>query len=175
LYGGIYDFKNGYHPRTNIVKDEKCNLVANCHSILAGWRNYFSQLLNVHEDNNVRHSEIHAAEPLVPKSSASEIKMTIEKLKRHNSPGVGQIPAELIKAGGRTICSKICTLINSIWNRKKLAEQWKELITVPICKTGDKTDCSNYHGISLLSTTYKILSDILLSRLTPYAAEIIGF
>jgi hypothetical protein len=45
---------------------------------------------------------------------------------------------------------------------------------VPIHKKGDKTDCSNYRGISLLSTSYKILSNILLARLTPYADEIIG-
>ena len=45
---------------------------------------------------------------------------------------------------------------------------------VPIYKKDDKTDCSNYWGISLLSTTYKILSNILLSSLTPYAEEIIG-
>ena len=45
---------------------------------------------------------------------------------------------------------------------------------MPIYKKGDKTDCSNYRGISLLSTMYKILSNILLSRLTQYAEEIIG-
>jgi hypothetical protein len=45
---------------------------------------------------------------------------------------------------------------------------------VPVHKKGAKTDCSNYQGISLLSTSYKILSDILLSRLTSYANEIIG-
>ena len=55
-----------------------------------------------------------------------------------------------------------------------MPEEWKNLITVPVCKKGDKTDCSNYRGTSLLSTTYKILSNILMSRLTPYAAEIIG-
>jgi hypothetical protein len=44
---------------------------------------------------------------------------------------------------------------------------------VPIHKKGDKTDCSNYRGISLLSTSYKILSNILLARLTPYADEIV--
>jgi hypothetical protein len=38
----------------------------------------------------------------------------------------------------------------------------------------DKTDCNNYRGISLLSTSYEILSNILLSRLIPYAEEIIG-
>ena len=43
-----------------------------------------------------------------------------------------------------------------------------------IYKKGDKTYCSNYKGISLLPTTYKILSNILFSRLTPYAEEIIG-
>jgi hypothetical protein len=35
-------------------------------------------------------------------------------------------------------------------------------------------NCSDYYGISLLSTSYKILSNILLSRLSPYIDEIIG-
>jgi hypothetical protein len=48
LFRGISDFKKGYQPRTNIVKDEKGDLVADSHSILTRWRNYFSQLLNVH-------------------------------------------------------------------------------------------------------------------------------
>jgi hypothetical protein len=50
----------------------------------------------------------------------------------------------------------------------------KESVTVPVYEKGDKTDCSNYRGILLLPTTCKILSDILLSRLTPYEEEIIG-
>ena len=66
------------------------------------------------------------------------------------------LPAELIKVGGRTICLEIHKLITSIW------------------KKGDKTDCNNFRGISLLPTTYKILSKILLARLIPYAKEIIG-
>jgi len=56
----------------------------------------------------------------------------------------------------------------------ELPEEWKENITVRVYKMGDKTDCSNFRGLSLLSATYKILSNILLSRLTPYAEEIIG-
>ena len=55
-----------------------------------------------------------------------------------------------------------------------MPEEWKELIIIPIYKKGDKTGCSNYRGIITLATTYKILSNILLSRLTPYAEEIIG-
>jgi hypothetical protein len=42
LYRDINDFKKGYQPRCNIVKDEKGDLVADSHSIVARWRNYFS-------------------------------------------------------------------------------------------------------------------------------------
>ena len=55
-----------------------------------------------------------------------------------------------------------------------MPEEWKESIIVPIHKKGDKTDCNNYRGISLLPTTYKILSNILLLRLIPYAKKLLG-
>jgi len=54
--------------------------------------------------------------------------MAIEKIKSKKSPSIDQIPVELIKAGGRTICSEIHKLITSIWN-KDFLEVWMELIT----------------------------------------------
>jgi len=47
LYRGINDLRKGYQPRTIIVKDDKGELVADPHNIMARRRNYFSQLLNV--------------------------------------------------------------------------------------------------------------------------------
>jgi hypothetical protein len=76
--------------------------------------------------------------------------LAIEKLKSHKSPDIVQIPAELIKAGGRTISSEIHKFIISIWNKEELPEKWKESIIVPIYKKGDKTECNNYRGISVL-------------------------
>jgi len=103
LCRGISDSKNGYRSRTNIVKIRRV-IVTSFHSILARWRNHFSQLLNVHGINDVGRTEIHTAERMVPEVSALEDEMAIENLKRHKSPGIDQIPAELIKGGGRTIC-----------------------------------------------------------------------
>jgi len=123
LYRGINDFKKGYQPRCNIVKDEKGDLVADSQSIVARWRNYFSQLFNVHGVKDVGQAEIHTAEPLVPESSVSEVELAIDKLKSHKSPGIDQILAELIKAGGRTICLEIHKLITSIWKKEKLLEK----------------------------------------------------
>jgi len=67
LYWSISDFKKGYQPRTNIVQDEKGDLVTGSLSILPRWRKHFSQLFWVHEVNDVRQTEIHTSELLVPK------------------------------------------------------------------------------------------------------------
>jgi hypothetical protein len=40
--------------------------------------------------------------------------MAVEKLKRHTSPGIDEMPAELIKAGGKTIRSEVHKLIKSV-------------------------------------------------------------
>ena len=84
LYRGINDFKKGYQPRTCIVKDEKGELVADSHSIMTRWRNYFSQLMNVHGAKEVRQAEIHTAETLVPEPSDFEVELAIEKQKATN-------------------------------------------------------------------------------------------
>jgi len=109
----------------------------------------------VHGFKDVGQTEIHTAEPLVPDPNASEVQLAIDKLISHKSPGIDQIPAELIKVGSRTLCLEIHKLITAIWKREELPEEWKESIIVPIRKKGDKTDCNNYRGISLLPTTYK--------------------
>jgi len=77
----INDFKKGYQPRTNILKDEKGDLVANAHSILARCWNHFCQLLNVHGVNRGRQTEMNTAEPLAPKPNAFEFELAVAKLK----------------------------------------------------------------------------------------------
>jgi len=47
LYRGIYEFKKGHQPGPNVPNDEEGDLITDSHSILARWRNHFSQLLNV--------------------------------------------------------------------------------------------------------------------------------
>jgi hypothetical protein len=92
----------------------------------------------------------------IPNFSRLEVEIATAKLKKYKSPGSDQIPAELIQAGGKILLSAIHKPINSVWNKEELPDQWMESIIVPIHKKGDKTDCNNYRGISLLSTSYKL-------------------
>jgi hypothetical protein len=144
LYRDINKFKTGYQPRTNMAKVERGDLLADPHKILNRWKNYFCELLNVHGVGGVRQPEIHTAEPFVPEPSASEVEVAIGKLKRYKSPGVDQIPVEIIQAGCQILRSETHKLIKLVWNKEELPHQWKESTVVPFHKKGNKTDCSNY-------------------------------
>jgi hypothetical protein len=64
------------------------------------------------------------------------VEIAIEKLKKYKSLGSDQIPEELIQAGDEILLSEINKLINSVWNKEELPDEWKESIIVPIHKKG---------------------------------------
>jgi hypothetical protein len=69
LYGGITECKKLYQPRSNIVKDDNDNLLADAHNILKTWKKKFCQLLNIRGTDDIRQIEMHIAEPLLPQPS----------------------------------------------------------------------------------------------------------
>jgi hypothetical protein len=87
LYRGLNEFKKGYQPRINIIKDENGNLLADPQSVLNRWKNFFNQVLNLHGVHDVRQIDIHTAEPLVLEPSLFEVEIGIGKLKSYKSLG----------------------------------------------------------------------------------------
>lgn len=65
-------------------------------------------------------------------------------------------------------------MIKVIWETKVIPGEWSTAILFPIFKKGDTLDPKNYRRISFLDTCYKILSTLLLERITPLAEDIIG-
>jgi hypothetical protein len=45
LYKGVNEFKKGYQPRSNFVKDEKSDLLADSHNILNRWKELLLQVI----------------------------------------------------------------------------------------------------------------------------------
>jgi hypothetical protein len=62
----------------------------------------------------------------------------------YKSPGIGQIMAKLIQAGGETLYIENHKVISSVWNKEELTWQWKEFVIVHVHKKEDKTYCSSH-------------------------------
>jgi hypothetical protein len=107
-------------------------MLAESHNIFNRWKNYFSQLLNVRNVSDVKQIDVHAAEPLVPGPSCLEVEIAIAKLRKYKLPGSDHIPAELIQTEGEILQYVIHKLINSIWNKEELPDQWMESIILPV-------------------------------------------
>ena len=80
----------------------------------------------------------------------------------------------MLKKGGKVIIERLWDIIKRIWEKEEIPTEWQEAVVVPIHKKGEKEDCGNYRGISLLSIPYKVMSKIILSRLEYYSNELIG-
>jgi hypothetical protein len=68
--------------------------------------------------------EVHAAVTLPYEPNSSEAETATAKFKLYKTPDTDQIPAELIQTRG----SEIHKLINSVWNKEQLPEQWNSLL-----------------------------------------------
>lgn len=90
------------------------------------------------------------------------------KMKNNKAPGADAIPSELFKHGGDALYRAIHALIGRIWQQEKLPADWTKRLICPVYKKGNKLDYWNYQPITLLSTTYKVFSTILLRRLKTF-------
>jgi hypothetical protein len=113
----------------------------------------------VHGFKDVGQAEIHTADPLVPERSAPEVELAFDKLKSHKSPGIDQIPAELIKVGDRTICLEIHKLITSMWKEKLFVFRChlNELFHKFICEINKTNDTTRKRTAYSLKTKHVAL------------------
>jgi hypothetical protein len=73
------------------------------HGVLAKWRKHFSQPINAHWVNEVRQAKIYTAGAPLTEQSDDGVDVAIEKLKRHKSPGMDQVPYKVIEAERRQL------------------------------------------------------------------------
>lgn len=176
LYRTIRFFKTGFSARNYGIKDKNGNLVLDKESGTKVWKDYFEELLNcdLSENRNVEENvNYQHVQPQVLPPSEQDVEEAVKQLKCNKAPGEDGITSDIIKGGGQILVKEIHKLIASAWEKEIVPEEWKEALIIPLHKKGDKQLCSNYRGISLLNTVYKIFSKILLSRLNPYTESII--
>ena len=95
----------------------------------------------------------------------SEVVDALKKLKNFKSPGVDGIINEQLKYGEVGLVDRLVYLFKKVWEDEEIPEDWPKDVIVIVGKKGDTSHCSNNRGITLRSTTSKLLQIILLRRL----------
>jgi sorting nexin-29 len=150
-------------------------MVGDENELLEVWAEYFKELLNPQinvptlEGNNYFGPECNIEVPTL-----QGILGIIRNLKDNIEPGEDSITAELITCGGRKLWIRIYQLIKRVWEREQVPQEWSTAIMCPLYKKGNKLECSNYYGISLLNVTYTILTNLMARYIEPYVEEILG-
>jgi hypothetical protein len=167
--------RTGFQPRTTMRKNKQGEIVGEEKDELEVWATYVKELLNP-ETNMITLEETICFGPesniMVP--TLQETLRVIRNLKNNRAPGEDSITLELIKYGGRKLCNRIHQLITTIWETEQMPQEWGTAIICPIYKQGDKLECRNYRGISLLNVTYKIFTNLSTRYIEPYVEEILG-
>jgi len=115
-----------------MIRNERGELQPDPTKIVDMCKSYFDRLLNVHNGEETEEFEIHTAEPWIPEPREIEIKMSVKKLKIFKSPGMDNILAELIKAGGTPLIKELHKLITAIWRKEELPKEWKTSVIVTV-------------------------------------------
>ena len=100
-----------------------------------------------------------------------EIATAMKAMANEKAVGPDGLPAELLKLGlpqDRTILSELHQLTILIWRQGKVPQQWKDAVITVLHKKGDKTECGNYRGISLVPHAGKVLLKVVARRLSAY-------
>ena len=107
--------------------------------------------------------------------SAGDVRKAVKKLKGGKSPGVDGITSEMLKCGDECLLEWQRRVYNVCVLEAKVPNDWMRAIIVPIYKgKGDRNECKNYRGISLLSTPGKVYRRILIEKVCSLTEGLIG-
>lgn len=151
--------------------------ITDSEGILLRWKSHFENLLNDHADTPddlLRMTPQHPVRQWMSlPPSMQELNKAINHMKPGKAPGPDNIPLELITFGGPELKNSLLLLILKIWETKSPPSDFRDSNIITIFKKGDREDCNNYRGISLLSIASKIFARILLNRLLTLAEDVL--
>jgi hypothetical protein len=181
LYQCVHHTGQAFIPRSNTCKNTNGTTLTNREQMLGRWVEHFKTLLEGENVEEAQDEELNRqveqeqgsgcdAENCKPPTEEEMLK-AIHKLNDNKSPGRDGIPADIIKSAGTTLIHYLHELMVDVWTTEKMSQEWNIGLICPINKKGDRLECRNYRGITLLNAANKIFTNILNERLKPWAEK----
>lgn len=98
----------------------------------------------------------------------TELKNTILSLKTNTAPGFDKISPLLLKNIVNFILKPLLHILNNCFLKGICPSYFKISNVKPLFKNGDRTDCTNYRPISLISVFSKIFEKLLKKRIVNF-------
>lgn len=168
FYKTIKNLRKNKQYEIKQVKGKNNEIITDDQEIMQRWKEYFNELLNNHQYRQEdREEEIEFTEHYerLEPITIEEIEESIKKLKRGKSAGHDRISPEMIINLGKYGKELLLKIFNEAWEKAIVPDDWKIGVLIPIHKKGDTRDCTNYRGITLLSTISKVYEKILEEKL----------
>jgi hypothetical protein len=153
-----------FKPQSWVVEGRDGALLTDVDDVLERWKDYCMELYQCDDTEQW----IEDNENPEPDILRSEVEEAIRYLKTNKSPGIDNIPAELIKMLGEKAIKAIHDICNMVWKTGIWPRDWVHSTFVPLHKKGSTRKCENYRTVSLISHTSKILLRIINQRLKQY-------
>ena len=159
-----------------LLKGQNKKRTPDCFIWVTEWRNHSKNLL-FHENvgnttigSLISHetTEDNTLDALIQEE---DIIFSDDKQNSGKSPGPDGMGVEFYKSLKHRIAPTLTHIFNIILDKGVILASWTDSIICPVHKSGSLNDLSNYRGISLLNTMYKIMSSILTRRLYSWAEE----
>ena len=100
-----------------------------------------------------------------------EVFASIMSLKSNKSCGVDLIPTKIVKMSASIISEPLSILVNPAFSLGIFPDSLKIAKVVPIYKSGDKRNPSNYSPISLLTCFSKIFEKLIFTRIYSFICK----
>ena len=155
--------KKSFQPQQANINDKHGLTITVPEQVLNRWQQYGQNILPKPPNEPSLVQIMYTTEEPPPLRSEFERAITI--LKKHKSPGIDGIPAELIKHSGQAVKQALYILICKIWEQCVWPTDWKTQEFVVLFKAGSTKECPNYRSIALISHASKILVIILITRM----------
>ena len=105
---------------------------------------------------------------LEPDILVCEIEWALGSTPMNKSSGGDGIPVELFQILKDDAVKMLHSICQQIWKTQRWSQDWKSSVFIPIPKKGNAKECSNYHIVTLISHTSKVMFKILQARLQQY-------